>query len=374
MQRVRHSIFPMIAAAVMLLVACSPPDPVRIGFLGGLSMRVTDLGTGGLNGVRLAVDLRNKKGGIRGRPIELIEEDDQQDPEVARQAVTRLIDHNVAAIIGPMTSAMAVATLPLINRAQVVMISPTVSSNELSRLDDYFFRVSASTRHFAHRSAEYNVRTLGLQRIQPICDQSNRSYTESWLADFSQAFSKAGGKILAPISFSSGKEVNYSTLAQQALAEKPDGIILLSNSVDAAMFSQSIRRINPSIPLGTSEWAATERLVELGGRSVEGMVVAQLLNRNNAEPSYVAFRENYTRRFRQEPGFSGLYAFDAANIIFDALEKKAPEQALKQALLSRKTFQGTLRTITLDDFGDTQGETNLSKIKDGVFVPLNSTN
>jgi branched-chain amino acid transport system substrate-binding protein len=69
------------------MIACTPPEPVRIGFLGGLSGRVADLGIGGRNGAILAVEMRNQHGGIKGRPIELIAEDDQQDAEIARQAI-----------------------------------------------------------------------------------------------------------------------------------------------------------------------------------------------------------------------------------------------------------------------------------------------
>jgi ABC-type branched-subunit amino acid transport system substrate-binding protein len=69
------------------MIACTPPEPLRIGFLGGLSGRVADLGIGGRNGAILAVEMRNQQGGINGRRVELIAEDDQQDVEVARQAV-----------------------------------------------------------------------------------------------------------------------------------------------------------------------------------------------------------------------------------------------------------------------------------------------
>lgn len=370
MLRIQNSLQIMTAVAVLALSSCTPPEPLRIGYLGGLSGRVADLGIGGLNGAHLAVSQRNQAGGIKGRQIELIEEDDQQNPDLARQAAGRLIDHKVMAIIGPMTSAMAVAVLPLINTAEIAMISPTVTTNELAGLDDYFFRIIPATREFVKTSAGYNARTLGLHRIRPVFDLRNRAYTESWLNDFVQSFSATGGKILTPLSFTSSDDINFATLARDALAGNPDGIILISNSVDAAMLCQSLRRLNPTIAIGTTEWAATERLVELGGKSVEGITVPQLFQRQSSQPAYLSFRKAYVERFGQEPGFAGLLAFDASNVALDALEKKAQGQSLKQAILSLKTFAGTQRSITFDAYGDTEGGTFMVTIKDGAFVPI----
>ena len=368
----RHAILFILASTALALASCAPPEPIRIGFLGGLSGRASDLGIGGLNGVRLAVDLRNKAGGIKGRQIELIEADDQQNPDIVPQAFAFLIKHQVAAIIGPMTSAMAIPAVALANQARLLMLSPTVTTNDLSGLDDYFFRVLPETGEFARTSAHYYFRTLGLRRVLLAYDLRNRSYTESWLRDFSKAFAEAGGKVLAPIGFNSSDETNFAALAHEALSGKPDGIIILGNSVDAAMLCQSIRQLDAAIALGTSEWAATERLAELGGRAVEGITVAQFIDRQSTQAAYVDFRTAYLGRFRLEPGFAGISGFDAANVVFAALEKKAPEQSLKQAILAQQTFAGVQKPIAFDANGDTRGGTFMVTVRNGAFVPPGS--
>ena len=246
-------------------------------------------------------------------------------------------------------------------------------SEDLSGLDDYFFRVIPSTRDFVGTSAEYNYRVLGLRNIRLVYDLRNRSYTESWLNDFNKTFAAAGGQVLAPLSFTSSDGLDFDSLARQTLAGNPDGIIMISNSVDAAMLSQSIRKLDPTIALGTSEWAATERLSELGGKSVEGITVAQFIERQSIQPSYVAIRDAYITRFGQPPGFAGVLAFDAANVIFDALEKKTDDQTLKQAILTQKKFAGTQRPIIFDASGDTRGGTFMVTLKDGTFVPIRLT-
>ena len=369
MFRLRHSILLLIAAVALALSSCAPPEPVRIGFIGGLSGWSPDFGIDGLHGTRLAVELRNKAGGINGRSIELISADDQQNPDVARQEIARLINHKVATIVGPMTSAMGIATVPLINQAQLLMISPSVTTNELSGQDDYFFRVSPATRDFVKTSANFYVQTWGLRKLRLIYDLRNRAYTENWSRDFSEAFAATGGQLLQPLSFTSSDAVDFSGLAREALAESPDGIILVTNSVDSAMLCASIRKLNATVAIGTSEWASTGRLIELGGKSVEGIAVEHFVDLQSTQPAYVAFRDAYIQRFGQHPGFGGVYAFDATNIILDALEKKKPDQSLKQVLLALKEFSGVQNPISFDANGDTQGKTYIFVVKNGAFVP-----
>lgn len=352
------------------LSACTPPPPIVLGFVGDLSGRVADLGVEGRNGATLAVELRNKAGGVKGRRVELVAEDDQQNPAVARQAVGKLIDLKVDALIGPMTSAMAMVVVPLANQAQLVTVSPTVTTNSLSGIDDYFFRVLPATSRYAKKDADYHFARLGLRRVAAVIDVNNRAYTEGWLSDYRAAFAVGGGQVVDRIDFSSSGGVLFADLARRLLASKPDGILLLANAVDVAMLCQHLRKLNASIPLATSEWAATEQLIEVGGRSVEGIVIAQFLDRQSSQPAFLTFRQNYLDRFGKLPGFAGVTAFDATNAVLEAIENQVPGQSLKQALLTRQTFPGTQAPVVFDAFGDASHETFLTTVKDGSFVRL----
>ena len=352
------------------LTGCTPPEPLRLGFLGGISGRVADLGIAGRNGAMLAVEMRNSSGGVNGRVVELIVEDDKQDPDLARKAVGRLLERKVEAIIGPMTSAMAVATVPLVNEAGLVMLSPTVTTTTLTGVDDHFLRVVASTTEYARISAAYHFDRLGLRHVAVAYDLHNRAYTEGWLADYRRAFELAGGTISTVLAFSSGQETSFADLAESLLRAKPEMVLILANSVDAALLAQQIRKRDAVVRIGTSEWAATERLIELGGRAVEGVVIAQFVDRDSTQPAYVAFCRRYVERFGQEPGFGGLAAFDAANVVLDALVARQPGQTLKQVILARGVFSGAQSEIRFDATGDAARETYLTTIRDGAFVRL----
>ena len=357
-------------AMVVMVLACAARDPIRVGFLGGISGRVADLGIGGRNGATLAVELRNKSGGIGGRSIELIAEDDQQDPELAKRAVSQLIERKVVAIVGPMTSAMAVVTVPLVNAAQLLMVSPTVTAKALSGLDDHFLRVINSTTEYARKSARYHLSEQANRRVAVALDLRNQAYTESWLEDYRKAFESGGGTISDVVSFSSSDETRFAGLTESLLRSRPDGVLILANSVDTALLAQQIRKQNAGVRINTSEWAATERLLELGGKAVEGIVIAQFIDRESQQPSYLAFRKAYLERFGQEPGFAGLTAFDATNVVLDALAAQTSGRTLKQTVLAQKEFAGAQSLVRFDANGDAARETYLTTIRNGAFARL----
>lgn len=353
-----------------LLVACTPREPIRLGFLGGLSGRVADLGIGGRDGALLAIEFRNASGGVGGRPLELLAEDDQQDAEVAKQAVARLLDNKVAAIIGPMTSAMAVATVPLADQARVVMVSPTVTTTELAGLDDHFLRVIDSTTAYASRSAGYHFSVQGSRRITAAFDLNNKAYTENWLQDYRKVFEAAGGTIVEAVPFSSSDDAHFSALARRLLEPRPDGVLILANSVDTALLAQQLRKRDAAVHINACEWSATERLIELGGKAVEGVVFAQFIDRNSQRASYVAFRAAYLTRFKREPGYAGLTAFDATNVVLDGLAAQTPGQTLRNAILARREFAGAQSLIRFDANGDASRDTYLTTVRKGAFVRL----
>jgi branched-chain amino acid transport system substrate-binding protein len=356
-----------IAAA---LVSCENRKPVTIGFIGGLTGRTADLGVAGRNGVMLAVERRNAAGGIKGRPVELVVRDDEQNPETARRVVGELVNLKVAAIIGPMTSSMAMAAVPLVNRAQIVMISPTVTTNELTGKDDYFFRVSSPTSENAVKNARYQFARRGYRRAAAIYDLNNKAYTESWLHDFSAEFEAMGGKMTRRLSFQSGSDSAFYLLVRELLLSRPDVIVIIANAVDAAMICQQVRKLNQQTGLDMAEWAATERLLELGGTAVEGAYVDQFFIRDDSSPRFASFLKSYHERFDLEPGFAGVTAYDAANVVLDALVRINSGQPLKETILSGGPFQGVQQSIRFDRFGEAHRKTFVSTIRNGEFITV----
>ena len=361
----------MRVLALLLLAGaistCSRPAVIKLGFVAGLSGRAADLGGSGLNGVVLAVEQRNASGGIHGLPVELVVRDDAQDAETAKRVVGELLEQNVVAIIGHMTSNMSMATVPLVNERKVLMISPTTTTNKLTGKDDYFFRVINSTRAYATRSAQYFRNDLKWSRVALAYDRDNYAYSQSWMNDFRSAFEFEGGKVIGVMPFVAGHQSNFRELAQTLLQGKPDAIVLVASAIDAALLSRQIRAVDSRVMLATSEWASTEQLVELGGKAVEGIYQAQFIDRFSTQPAYRDFQQSYLKRFGKEPGYAGVAAHDAASVVLEALARRKDGDTLRETILNIGTFEGLQEPIVFDAYGEAVRRNYITVIRNGQF-------
>lgn len=348
------------------LCACGKPEPVRLGFVGGLSGRVADLGIGGRNGATIAVEEINAAGGVKGRPVELLVRNDEQDPQLAIKAVDELMSLPVDAIVGHTTSAMSVTTAARVSERKIVMVSPTSTTDELSLRDDFFFRVVAATRENAARNATYYL-SRGFKRAAVIYDLNNKAYSESWFKAFATPFKQGGGQILSASTFTSRPEMHFAELADAALASSPDLVILVTNAVDTALIAQQIRKRTPTVQLATAEWGGSEKLIEMGGRAVDGMLVSQYFDRNSSAPTYAAFKRRYVQRFGEEPGYAAVCGYDAARVLLIGLQAQKAGEDLKQTLLRLGRFDLSQGPLIIDRFGDAKRAVVITTIRDGHF-------
>jgi branched-chain amino acid transport system substrate-binding protein len=361
----------LMFAACLVLAACEPANkPVRLGFLAGMSGRSSDLGEAARNGVLLAIEQRNLAGGINGRTIELMIRDDRSKPEIAIKAVAEMVNSDVVAIIGPITSSMTEAVLPTVNAAKVILMSPTASSIQLAGRDDYLFRINASTRDYARMYANFHYRHTGLRRLAIAMDESNRAFSQSWLDEFKPAFNALGGEVTTVVPFRSSANVVFSGIMEQLLKSDPDGLLFIAGTVDVVRLAQQAKRQKSNLPLIAVEWAASEKLNELGGSAVEGLHVVESYNRNDNTSRYSAFLKAYRDRFLQEPGYTSVAGYDAAITILDALTRRSENQSLKDALRALGPFDGLQQSIRYDQYGDTTRKGYFLKMHEGRFLLL----
>ena len=137
------------------------------------------------------------------------------------------------------------------------------------------------------------------------------------------------------------------------------------------MLCQQIRKADTQIPITLADWGATERLLELGGKAVEGVTVIQTFDRENKSPSYQKFRKEYMEYYQREPGFPGVYAWDATQVIMTALKARKKGQSLKETVLAIGQFQGLQGEFNFDPFGDViRSKASISVVQNGKFVVL----
>lgn len=349
------------------LSSCSEEPPLKIGFVGGLTGRVADLGVAGRDAVILAVEEQNRSGGIAGRKVELIVRDDRQDAESAKQAVGELISEQVVAIIGPMTSSMAVVIQPLINAAQTVTVSPTAKTDQLSGQDDFFLRVTTPLSGNAEQLAVYVAKGLNLKKFAVVYDISNRAFTETWFNYFKKSLQANGGQIVVAEEFSAQPNIHYLPVAERLLEARPDGVLLLSNAIDTALLAQQIRKQESKVALFSSEWAFTIDLLSFGGRSVNGMTSFHSFNADSQEARYLSFKGKFTKRFGYAPSFATALAYDAVSYLFAGLEKNPSRSGLKESLLKLGSFPGLQSKVVVDKYGDVERKLFLTVIENSQF-------
>lgn len=359
----------LLLAACLALGGCTEKEPVRIGFIGGLSQTNADNGESGLQALMLAVEQFNRAGGIDGRPVELIARDDAQHAATAAQSARELVEARVEAVIGPFTSAMAVATVPVTARAGIFQISPTVTSMTFHGKDDNFFRINRTTRDNARDYAAFMM-ARGQRRFSVAYDTRNRNFTESWLKEFREAATRAGAVLVAEVPFESGADRDFAPLMQQMLKEDPDSLLFLASALDVARLTRQARRDAPHLPVAAAEWAATERLIEFGGQVAEGLLIVQNYDQEDGSVRYTEFRDAYFKRFRRLPDYSSVSTYDAATVVLTALRKRRPGETMKAAVLRNNPYLGLQQTIEFDANGDTLRKVYFTEIREGRYVQV----
>lgn len=360
---------PWIAAVLLACLAvqsCKKPETIRLGFVGGLTGRNGDLGTAGRDGALLAVEAINAGGGIGGKQIELIIRDDKSDPEEAEKVVNELVSAKVAAIVGPMTSVVAVAAIPIMDAARTLMLSPTVSSNDLTGKDDFFIRLNLN-RDTAAATADHMVNALKIKRAALIYDVSNRSYTGSLAKAFKMRFAALGGAIASEQTFHAKEKNDLLALVRNVAARKPRAVFIIAGSVDSAMICQQMKKIGMSVPVFVAEWSGTNEFLKAGGRAVAGAYILQHFNGNSVYPPFVAFKQEYSRRFGESPSFAATYSYEAVSIIAAALRKDPDPARLKDTIIGIGTFDGLLGSLFIDRHGDPERPFYVMRVRNDRF-------
>jgi len=360
----------MITAVLLtwfILQSCQKPETIRLGFVGGLTGRNGDLGTAGRDGALLAVEVINAGGGIGGKRIELVVRDDKSDPEEAKKVVNELVSAKVAAIVGPMTSVVAVATIPIMDAARTLMLSPTVSSNDLTGIDDFFIRLNLN-RDTAAATADLMVGKLKIKNAALVYDISNRSYTGSLAEAFKTRFAALGGTIAIEQTFNAKEKPELLTLARKVASRKPRAIFIVAGAIDSAMICQQLKKAGISVPFLIAEWSGTNEFLKAGGSAAAGVYILQHFNSDSSHPPFVKFKKDYNRRFGDSPSFAATYAYDAVSIIAGALRKDPDPTHLKDTVIGIGKFAGLQGDILLDRYGDPDRKFYAMRVRDDRFV------
>lgn len=192
------SIVIVCVAFFLTLIGCQKKGDIKIGIINSLTGSGAPYCEGIQNSLQLAADDINKTGGIKGRKLVLIYEDDQTKPDLAVSAFQKLVNvDKVQMIIGPASSGGVMACAPLANERKVVLLSSGAASPDITYAGDYIFRNRSSGSQEANTTADFAFKKLGLRRI--VILKINTDYGQGFARVFRERWSTLGGEILGEV-------------------------------------------------------------------------------------------------------------------------------------------------------------------------------
>jgi len=400
--KLRHgALLVVLALAASLLAAgCGGggKDELVIGEYGSLTGGDATFGSSTKLGVEVAMaELTSEsQGKIGGLPVRVVVEDDQSQAQEAATAVQKLINQDqVIAVIGEVASSRSLAGGPICQAAGVPMISPSSTNPKVTQVGDCIFRMCFLDDFQGRSVAQFAFQTLGLKKVAILKDLKS-DYSAGLTDFFGTAFKQLGGTIVAEQSYQAGDQ-DFSAQLTAIKAKKPDAIYIPGYYTEAGLIARKARELDITVPLLGSDGWESEKLLEIGGESLNGSYYTNHWALDMPNPKLQAF----LKTFREKNGGSdpdaiaGL-AYDAANVLFACLkqiatddpgmfkafgstkagspERKAAEAKLRELIAATKGYEGVTGTITLDENRNASKPLVVLEIKGGKKVFNTSIN
>lgn len=361
-------IFIVVLLAGLLLSGCAKA-PIKIGFIGDLTSKNSQLSIDARNAVEYAMNQVNEKGGINGRLLELVVKYDQADTAIALKRDKEFLDEGVHFVIGHMHSNMAIAMKHSASD-KLLFISPTMGTDTLSFLDDYIIRTAPLNAAQAQIFSEYYLENK-LTDLVVVCDLMNGEYTETVANQIEILLSKSNAKPKAIIKYDSRTD-DLKNVVDQVLLEKPSTLLLLSQATDSAYFIQGIKKTLPNINAFSVSWSMTKDFIVNGGKYAEGTKFIGVYSPEEESNAYISFAEGFEKVYNYKPSFASVLGADAFQTLYLGLKgaKELTPTHVKQAILATNVIEGLQESFSIDKFGDDTKGYMFFELVNGVYVSL----
>jgi branched-chain amino acid transport system substrate-binding protein len=323
---------------------------IEIGYFGDLTGPTFNFGQSAINGVLMAASEINDAGGINGRKIDLVIEDDKGSPENAARLTAKLIDEDkVVAIIAGGTSGNSRAAAPKAQASHIPFISPSSTDPAVTQVGDYIFRACFVDSFQGEVMASFAANTLKAQKAAVLFD-FNSPYGRGLTSFFTLSFAKVGGRIVSEQSYTQG-DADFKGQLSSIRSAEPDVIYIPGYYGDVALIAKQARMIGLTQPLlGADGWDAPE-LWQLGGDALNGAYISTHYSIDDPSPAIQKFVQGYKQRYGNLlPDAHAALAYDAARLLFDAITRAGTTDSgkLRDALAQTKEFPGVTGVISMD--------------------------
>ncbi len=346
----------LLGLALSVFVAFAAPGMaaekvIKIGYIGALTGDTAVWGQAGLNGMKLTAKKVNDAGGVLGSTIEVIGMDGKGKPEDSLNALSKLIDMGVIAVVGTNFSSCNIPMAPVATAKKIPLLAtaasdPKVTVDETGKLMEYSFRIGFIDPFQGRVLAAFAIGKLGAKTAAILTDIGS-DYSYGLSSYFEEEFKKLGGKIVASEQGRAGDN-DYRAQLSKLKTVNPDVILVPWIDKDVALIAKQARELGIKAAFMGGDGWDNQDMITMAGAALEGGYYTSQpsFGREVTKPYY----DEYVKTYTIKPETEALFGHDAVMWIVDALKRagKADSVALKNALENTTGFEGLMGTMNID--------------------------
>ena len=354
------------AIAIFLVVfGCGKKeDVIKIGEYGSLTGLTATFGINTDRGIQMAVEKINQEGGLLGKKVVVIVEDDQGKPEEAATAVKKLINQDkVIAVLGEVASSRSLAAAPICQEAGIPMITPSSTNPEVTRKGDYIFRVCFIDPFQGDVMARFTYNDLKIKRVAILRDIKN-DYSVGLANYFAEDYKKLGGQIVGDESYSEG-DIDFRAQLTNLKSKKAEAIFVPGYYTEVGLLVRQARDLGIRIPIIGGDGWDSPKLIEIGGKALEGCYYSNHYSPDDPDPLVQSFVVEFKAKYGELPDAMAPLGYDAAMILFEAIKRAGSLDPAKvrDEIAKTKEYSGIAGKVTIDSLRNAEKPAVIIKIE-----------
>ncbi len=323
---------------------------IKVGVYVDLTGQTSSFGQSTKNGIQLAVDEINAAGGVNGRKIALIIEDDQGRTEQAKTVVEKLIKQDkVVAVLGEVASSNTLAAAPVAQEAKIPMITPSSTNPKVTQVGDHIFRVCFLDDFQGSSIAKFAANNLS-GKTAAILGDVNSDYSKGLTEFFEKEFTKLGGRVVAKEAYTQ-TDPDFKGQLTKIRNLNPDVLYIPGYYGQVGIIAKQARELGMNMPLlGGDGWDSPE-LWSLGGDALKNSYITNHYSADDPNPVIQTFVKTYKAKFNNvAPDSLAALAYDSAKVLADAIKRAGGTDSakLRDAINATKDFAGVTGTISIN--------------------------
>jgi len=361
-----------LAAFVLVIALASScslgPRTIKLGVAGPMTGPQAKQGTDFLHGVQLAVEEWNAKGGLLGKKIEVVSEDDRGDPKDAVAVANKLVNQNVVAVIGHYGSSCSIPASAVYYEAGIVQITPSSTNPDLTLRDRRatIFRACGRDDQQGAMAALFVGQTLRKKRVAILDDKT--TYGQGLAGEFQKNLDPSV-KVTDYEHITQGDK-DFSAVLTKVKSQAPEVLYFGGYYPEAGLIVTQMRRLGMKALFISGDATIEQEFLNIAGRDAEGSYLSYGPSVEGIE-SAKKFVEAYQAKYGPMGPYS-LYAYDAANVVLEGIELAGSTEGAKMAAaIHGHPFSGARGRLEFDENGDLKNSPYVMwMVKGGKFEAL----